>query len=83
MDELAGCVRNAYGLAVDGITFLPLGADVNTAVFRVVAGEADYFLKLRSGMNAVSGLATTRKRASAALSTAMTALTCREWLMLK
>lgn len=39
-----------YGLAVGAVTFLPLGADVNTAVFRVttVAGQS-YFLKLRRG----------------------------------
>ena len=39
-----------YGLQADQVTFLPLGADVNTAVYRVDAraGTA-YFLKLRKG----------------------------------
>ena len=39
-----------YGLNVAGIIFLPLGADLNTAVYRVEtrAGTA-YFLKLRRG----------------------------------
>ena len=33
------------------IAFLPLGADLNTAVYRVVADDATpYFLKLRSGV---------------------------------
>lgn len=50
LDELAGFVQRTYGLPVKRIDFLPLGADVNTAVFRVVAGDADYFLKLRSGI---------------------------------
>ena len=49
LDELAGGVRHAYGLQVRQIAFLPLGADVNTAVFRLSAGGEDYFLKLRSG----------------------------------
>lgn len=47
---LAGFVQRAYGLKIERIDFLPLGADANTAVFRVSAGAADYFLKLRSGV---------------------------------
>jgi spectinomycin phosphotransferase len=31
------------------LTFLALGADVNTAVYRVEVGDANYFLKLRKG----------------------------------
>jgi spectinomycin phosphotransferase len=38
-----------YALRANRLTFLPLGADVNTAVYRVEVGEADYFLKLRKG----------------------------------
>jgi spectinomycin phosphotransferase len=38
-----------YGLRANRLTFLPLGADVNTAVYRVEVGEADYFIKLRKG----------------------------------
>jgi spectinomycin phosphotransferase len=38
-------------LRVSRIAFLPLGADVNTAVYRVVAEDATpYFLKLRRGV---------------------------------
>lgn len=49
-EKIIVCLRDAYGLTVDKVTFLPLGADFNTAVYRVIAtnGE-DYFLKLRSG----------------------------------
>jgi spectinomycin phosphotransferase len=37
-------------LPVAAVTFLPLGADVNTAVYRAVAGDGKpYFLKLRRG----------------------------------
>lgn len=43
-------VREAFGVPAAAVTFLPLGADVNTAVYRVAAaGEQDYFLKLRRG----------------------------------
>lgn len=49
LDELAGFVQGAYGVQINRIDFLPLGADVNTAVFRVSVSDADCFLKLRSG----------------------------------
>jgi spectinomycin phosphotransferase len=38
-----------YGLRAQRLTFLPLGADVNTAVYQIEVGDADYFLKLRKG----------------------------------
>ena len=38
-----------YALHADHVAFMPLGADVNTAVYQVEAGGAKYFLKLRSG----------------------------------
>jgi spectinomycin phosphotransferase len=43
-------LRDEYGVDVAQITFLPLGADRNTAIYRIVArDETPYFLKLRSG----------------------------------
>ncbi len=44
-------LQEAYGLRVAQVTFLPLGADVNTAVYRLATqvGTA-YFLKLRKGV---------------------------------
>jgi len=40
-----------YGLLVIHVAFLPLGADLNTAVYRVVAeDETPYFVKLRRGV---------------------------------
>src|SRR4051812_41562213 len=49
-DILISCLRDDYGLPVAHIAFLPLGNDVNTAVYRVVTeDETPYFLKLRSG----------------------------------
>jgi spectinomycin phosphotransferase len=46
--RIAACLQAAYTLSARQITFLPLGADQHTAVYRVVAGDhAAYFLKLR------------------------------------
>ena len=43
------CLRDAYGLTAPRAAFLPLGADVNTAVYRVESAEGVYFFKLRGG----------------------------------
>ncbi|MEZ4737300.1 MAG: phosphotransferase [Caldilineaceae bacterium] len=49
-ESIIACLQHGYGLAVRTITFLPLGADVNTAVYRAVAADGNaYFVKLRSG----------------------------------
>lgn len=49
-EKIIVCLRDAYGLTVEKIAFLPLGADFNTAVYRVTtSNQVDYFLKLRSG----------------------------------
>lgn len=49
-EEIIACLQNAYGLTVEKITFLPLGADFNTAIYRVITTDGtDHFLKLRSG----------------------------------
>lgn len=43
-------VGDVYGLTIRQVTFLPLGADVNAAVYRLDAHDgAAYFLKLRRG----------------------------------
>lgn len=51
-------LRKAYSLRANAIEFLPLGADANTAVYRVAgfAGAA-YFLKIRSGAFAEASVA--------------------------
>ncbi len=49
-EEIIACLRDAYGLDIATVSFLPLGADFNTAVYRVTTNNgSDYFLKLRSG----------------------------------
>lgn len=48
-------VQDEYGLSVASLTFLLLGADMRTAVYRVVADDkTTYFLKLRKGFNPIS-----------------------------
>ena len=46
---IAAALRDAYGLAAARVDFLPLGADVATAVYRVTANGTDYFAKARRG----------------------------------
>lgn len=47
-DVIIHCLCSEYGLQVTEISFLPLGADLNTAVYRAVAEETGhYFVKLR------------------------------------
>ncbi len=50
-EKIIVCLRDAYGLFVAQVAFLPLGADVNTAVYRIVAEHGTpYFVKLRQGV---------------------------------
>lgn len=49
-EEVIMLIQNVYGLNVDKVSFLPLGADLNTAVYRLTTrSKANYFLKLRQG----------------------------------
>lgn len=46
--QIIGCLQVAYGISITDLAFLPLGADVNTAVYRAIADDsALYFVKLR------------------------------------
>ncbi|NJN43802.1 MAG: aminoglycoside phosphotransferase family protein [Anaerolineae bacterium] len=48
--NIVACMQDEYGLSINQVTFLSLGADVHTAVYRVDTNDgAPYFLKLRSG----------------------------------
>jgi len=48
--RIIDCLAAEYGLAVVSVEFLPLGADINTAVYRIAADNGErYFLKLRRG----------------------------------
>ncbi len=49
-EKIIACLQEKYGLFAVQLLFLPLGADLNTFVYRIVAqDEKYYFLKLRSG----------------------------------
>ncbi len=49
-DALAACLRASYGVQAVSIRFLPIGYDLNAAVYEVIdADGAVYFLKTRSG----------------------------------
>src|SRR5688572_16290927 len=50
-EKIIACLQDAYGLQTSQVTFLPLGADLNTAVYRLLtADQTPYFLKLRRGV---------------------------------
>lgn len=50
LDAIRVRVVDVYGLATRRVTFLPLGADINAAVYRLDADDgAAFFLKLRRG----------------------------------
>jgi spectinomycin phosphotransferase len=47
-EKIRSCLQNDHGLAISQLTFLPLGADINTAVYRAVTLDGvSYFVKLR------------------------------------
>jgi spectinomycin phosphotransferase len=49
-ERIVACLERAYRLCIVEISFLPLGADRNAAVYRAVAqDEMPYFVKLRRG----------------------------------
>ena len=47
--RLIACLQTDFGLHVTQLTFLPLGADLNTAVYRADTAEGAIFIKLRRG----------------------------------
>lgn len=54
-ERLVACLEWEYGLTVTSITFLPWGADVDTAVYRIETGDdAQLFLKLRRSFEPAS-----------------------------
>ena len=49
-DQIIDCLREEYGLDVEKISSLALGADVDSSVYRVITKNGKgYFLKLRKG----------------------------------
>ncbi len=49
-DRIIRCLKENFGLHAGQLTFLPIGADVNTAVYRARTEDGkDWFVKLRRG----------------------------------
>ncbi len=49
-EEIINCLRYEFGLSVEKLSFLPLGADFDTAVYHALANDRTaYFVKLRKG----------------------------------
>jgi len=50
-EKITACLRDEHGLLINQIAFLPLGADLNTAVYRAFAKDGtQYFVKVRTGI---------------------------------
>ena len=45
---IMAALRTHFGLPITALTFLPIGADSASSVYRATAGAATYFVKLRS-----------------------------------
>src|SRR5579875_2211702 len=57
-DQIIACLRDNFPLDVARLTFLPIGADVNSAAFRIDGFDGSpYFLKLRRGPLNVAAVA--------------------------
>jgi spectinomycin phosphotransferase len=49
-ESIIACLKDEFNLLVSAITFLPLGADLNTAVYRAdIKNGSSLFVKLRKG----------------------------------
>jgi hypothetical protein len=49
-ETIVTCAAESFGLRISNATFLPIGADVNSAVYRLTTLDgARYLLKLRRG----------------------------------
>ena len=49
-EQIIACLHEAYGLVAHQLEFLPLGADINSAVYRALISDGrPYFVKLRRG----------------------------------
>ncbi len=50
-EDIVAVLQNEYNLLISSISFLPIGADLNTAVYHASTQDGSrYFVKLRSGM---------------------------------
>jgi spectinomycin phosphotransferase len=60
LEILRARVSTDYGLAIDGLEFLPLGHDSSAWVYRATSAQGDYFVKVRRALLNLAGLAVPR-----------------------
>src|SRR5678815_3711213 len=54
-ERISSRLQEEYRLHIASLTFLPLGADMGTAVYRIVTEDGTaYFLKFRKGFDEIS-----------------------------
>lgn len=57
-DILIQCLNDGYGKAIRSVSFLPIGADLDTAVYKAMASDnTSYFVKLRRGVSSEATVA--------------------------
>lgn len=50
--DIIDCLKTAYGIKLNTLTFLPIGADMNASVYKAEAEDhVSYFVKLKHGHN--------------------------------
>lgn len=47
--HIIDCLNSDYGIQVAQLTFIPLGADIDAAVYKAQTNDQSYFVKLNSG----------------------------------
>jgi len=52
--DILDCLRVEFGIAAERLTFLPLGVDAGTAVWRADSKDGAWFVKLRQGFEPLS-----------------------------
>lgn len=51
-ERIIGCLATEYGIKVDTLAFLSLGADINASIYKAHANDQScYFIKLKHGYN--------------------------------
>jgi ABC-type sugar transport system substrate-binding protein len=60
-EKIVARVQDEYGLRISQVTFLPVGADVNTIVYRIITDDGTpYFFKFRKGVFDETSVALTK-----------------------
>lgn len=49
-EKIISCLRESFGISVNGVDFLPVGNDSNSWLYRVNTDNKKYFLKVKKGI---------------------------------